>query len=349
MNDLLNVIINDVAIDKFLNYQNRLVIQDSLSLSYLVSAAFLKSKSNIAIVANNLYNAQTIYEQISSIIGEDNCLLFPMDEIFHETNYTYSKEILAQRLYVMNRCLDGKKRVLITHVTAATRLLPNQEIYIINTLFLKKGESYSLTNIINSLVNMAFVRVNKLDQSLQFALRGDILDIFPINSERPIRIEFFDDEIESIRYFDIANQTSIEEIDSIDIFPSTDLLIDKNNLIYGNKNVLDKLREEIKDLSYEKRELLTQKVNDDLSKIEIEGFQEYLYKYLSFYQKNLYTIFDYFKSDRVLFYSYEDLISGYEARLKEIVTYLDELHKNGLSFRYFKTGASLSELMKMKN
>ena len=174
---LLKVISNNPAIDKFISQTGRLVIQDSLSLSYLVSASFLKSNKNISVVLDNLYSAQTVYEQISSIIGEDNCLLFPMDEIFHETNGSYSKEILAQRLYVMNKCLDGNKRVLITHLNAASRYLPDPKVYKSQTLTLEVNKAYSLQELVKKLTDMSFLRVNKIDQSLQFALRGDILDI----------------------------------------------------------------------------------------------------------------------------------------------------------------------------
>ena len=80
----------------------------------------------------------------------------------------------------MDKCLDNKKRILISHVEGVTRFLPNPELYKLNTLFLEKNKSYNLNNLVNSLINMGFTRVNKIDQSLQFALRGDILDIFQL-------------------------------------------------------------------------------------------------------------------------------------------------------------------------
>ncbi len=119
MNSLLSLLGKNKAVENLLTNKGRLVIQDHLALAYLVSAAFIKSEKNISIVANNLYTAQSIYEQISSLLGEDNCLLYPMDEVFHQTNYAYSKEMLSQRLYVLNKTFDNKKRILITHVCAS--------------------------------------------------------------------------------------------------------------------------------------------------------------------------------------------------------------------------------------
>lgn len=326
---LLDLIYNDDSINKLNNHEGRLVINNTLACSYLVSGIFLKKQKNILLVASSMYNAQILYEQIASLVGEDNCLLFPVDEIYHQTNYSYSKEILSQRLYVMDKCLDNKKRILISHVEGVTRFLPNPELYKLNTLFLEKNKSYNLNNLVNSLINMGFTRVNKIDQSLQFALRGDILDIFPINLDKPIRIEFFDDEIESIRYFEIESQTSIEEIDNIKIFPATDLLIEDFN--YGKENILNKLNIDLKKLKIEEREKLINKVNEDLINMENGSFDENYYSYFHYFQKEIFNIVSYFKSDLTLIYQKEEVDKYIEIQKEENNESINELFSNGLS------------------
>lgn len=336
--NLLDLIYNDDSINKLNNHEGRLVINNTLACSYLVSGVFLKKQKNILLVASSMYNAQILYEQIASLVGEDNCLLFPVDEIYHQTNYSYSKEILSQRLYVMDKCLDNKKRILISHVEGVTRFLPNPELYKLNTLFLEKNKSYNLNNLVNSLINMGFTRVNKIDQSLQFALRGDILDIFPINLDKPIRIEFFDDEIESIRYFEIESQTSIEEIDNIKIFPATDLLIEDFN--YGKENILNKLNIDLKRLKIEEREKLINKVNEDLINMENGSFDENYYSYFHYFQKEIFNIVSYFKSDLTLIYQKEEVDKYIEIQKEENDESINELFSNGLSL--FDKNYSLS-------
>ncbi len=336
--NLLDLIYNDDSINKLNNREGRLVINNTLACSYLVSGVFLKKQKNILLVASSMYNAQILYEQIASLVGEDNCLLFPVDEIYHQTNYSYSKEILSQRLYVMDKCLDNKKRILISHVEGVTRFLPNPELYKLNTLFLEKNKSYNLNNLVNSLINMGFTRVNKIDQSLQFALRGDILDIFPINLDKPIRIEFFDDEIESIRYFEIESQTSIEEIDNIKIFPATDLLIEDFN--YGKENILNKLNIDLKRLKIEEREKLINKVNEDLINMENGSFDENYYSYFHYFQKEIFNIVSYFKSDLTLIYQKEEVDKYIEIQKEENDESINELFSNGLSL--FDKNYSLS-------
>lgn len=336
--NLLDLIYNDDSINKLNNREGRLVINNTLACSYLVSGVFLKKQKNILLVASSMYNAQILYEQIASLVGEDNCLLFPVDEIYHQTNYSYSKEMLSQRLYVMDKCLDNKKRILISHVEGVTRFLPNPELYKLNTLFLEKNKSYNLNNLVNSLINMGFTRVNKIDQSLQFALRGDILDIFPINLDKPIRIEFFDDEIESIRYFEIESQTSIEEIDNIKIFPATDLLIEDFN--YGKENILNKLNIDLKRLKLEEREKLINKVNEDLINMENGSFDENYYSYFHYFQKEIFNIVSYFKSDLTLIYQKEEVDKYIEIQKEENDESINELFSNGLSL--FDKNYSLS-------
>lgn len=327
--NLLDLIYNDDSINKLNNHEGRLVINNTLACSYLVSGVFLKKQKNILLVVSSMYNAQILYEQIASLVGEDNCLLFPVDEIYHQTNYSYSKEMLSQRLYVMDKCLDNKKRILISHVEGVTRFLPNPELYKLNTLFLEKNKSYNLNNLVNSLINMGFTRVNKIDQSLQFALRGDILDIFPINLDKPIRIEFFDDEIESIRYFEIESQTSIEEIDNIKIFPATDLLIEDFN--YGKENILNKLNIDLKRLKIEEREKLINKVNEDLINMENGSFDENYYSYFHYFQKEIFNIVSYFKSDLTVIYQKEEVDKYIEIQKEENDESINELFSNGLS------------------
>ena len=81
-----------------------------------------------------------------------------------------------------------------------------------------------------TLIENGYQRVNKIDQTLQFALRGDILDIYSVNAINPIRIEFFGDEIESIRYFDISSQNSIEEIESTTIVPASEVILNDEEI-----------------------------------------------------------------------------------------------------------------------
>lgn len=329
MSSVLKFISQDKAIEKFLNHQGRLTIDSPLSLAYLVSSAFDKKNQNIVVITSSLYEAQTLYEKISSIVGENKCLLYPVDEIFHQTNYAYSKEMLSQRLYVMDKCFSKEKRIMITHFDGVTRCLPNPNLYLENTLHLEKNHSYNISLLVEKLIKMGFSRVNKIDQSLQFALRGDILDIFPINEDKPLRIEFFDDEIESIRYFEIETQSSIEEIESVKVFPASDLLIE--DFTKGKSLIEEKLTLDLKRLNIDFREKLSNKVHEDLLKMENDNFDENFYQYFHFFQKEKHSILSYFASEMIVLYKTDEISSYRKMRREEEMSLIDELFHHGLS------------------
>lgn len=341
MNELLKKVLLNNDISNFPIKDKDYTAFNSISFCYQISLLFEKEEKNIAIITSSLYSAQTLYEQLSDIIGEERCLLFPVDEIFHQTNYAYSKEMLAQRLYVMDKCLSSSKKILITHYASSRRYLPNPKIYISNTLYLEKNKNYKINELVNKLINMGFSRVNKIDQSLQFALRGDILDIFPINEDKPLRIEFFDDEIESIRFFEIETQTSFKEINDIKIFPATDLLIDDYQ--FGKERILDKLSEDIQMLPSSTKEKLINKINLSIENIN-NSYDENLYPLFHFYQKETYSIFDYLKADYTFIYQEDELTKFIEFKEKEDLSLINELYSNGLSLNDINFNISFNKL-----
>jgi transcription-repair coupling factor (superfamily II helicase) len=96
---------------------------------------------------------------------------------------------------------NGKKKILVTHPAALLRYLPDPKRFAEETLKFKKGDHFDLAKLKMRLVEMGYQGINKIEHSLEFASRGDILDVYSVSYLDPIRIEFFDDEIESIRTF----------------------------------------------------------------------------------------------------------------------------------------------------
>ena len=343
---ILDIIKNSKAV-KSLDEKSKgvFVVDDTLQLAFAVSSSYLKNPRNILIVTPNLYSAQNVYEQISSFINEDDILFYPLDEVIRIDKVSSSKEMISQRLYVMSECLNGKNKILITHVSASLRYLPPKSVYKDHTIELKVGLSYDIKKIIDLLTENGFSRVGKIDQSLQFALRGDILDVFPINSEIPYRIEFFDDEIESIRTFDIASQRSLNEISSINIFPSNELMYEKDNYSSIKEKIIEELNLETKDIKIsETRNKLVSKINYDLSRIKDDGFDESLYQYFYYAYENKTTILDYFDSELTILYSFDRLEKAYNFTILELNSYFDELYKNGLSLKNVKYFNDISYL-----
>lgn len=331
MSSIFDKIKNNEIIAHLEKKDGRFVVHDSLSLALTVGALYTKKPQRLCVVASNLYAAQQVYEALVTMLGEEHVLFFPQDEVLRLDVEAYSKEMLAQRLYVLEKCLEEKNAVLVCHVASLTRFLPEKELFERNSLHFEVGKSYSLEETIRKLISLSFTRVNKIDQSLQFALRGDILDIYPINEENPIRIEFFDDEVESIRFFSLNDQLSLKSVDKIDIYPASDLLLDEESL-KGVEPALEKELIKCKDkIPYDAYLNLEKRVRNDIEEIKEEGLGEKFYKYYSFIYKQKCNVLDYFNPDLTIVYDKEKCDSSYEFLISQSYLYYVELCKAGLA------------------
>ena len=305
------------------------VVDDNNGIALLIASNYKKKKGSYLLVASNLYKAQKVYSALVSFLSKDDVLLFPCDELIRAEAIAQSKEMSAHRLYVLDEILKRKDVIVVANLASACRYLPEPELFKNRTFTLKKGQHYNLSDMRKQLVNNGYYFVNKIDQSLQFAIRGDVLDIYSVNNDYPVRIEFFDDEIESIRYFDIAKQTSVGTIDEVTILPASDILFsEKDRLASGEKlykalereqgvlgpTLFDKLRDTVDELAYQFGE---------------GQIDERLYKYYGFLTEDHYSIFDYCKSFTKVFIDLPGINSSNELLQNDSHVYLSELYENG--------------------
>lgn len=326
---------NSKAVTSLLKKEGRFVMEDALSLSLLVSSAFYKKKQKYCIVCENLYNAQQIYEQLVNLLGEENTLFFPQDEVMRIDIEAYSKEMLGQRLYVLEKAIEDTPRVLICHVASLTRYLPEVELFNKNTLTFEVGKSYDINSITKMLLHQGFTKVNKIDSSLQFSRRGDILDIYPINYDNPIRIDFFDDEIESIRRFNIVDQLSFDSVDKVVICPATDLLIEEGFYLKTRDVLEKKIEESKKGLSAEAYQELKRRIENDITSIEECGMSENYYKYFSFFTEKKVNILDYFKPDLTMIYKETECEKSFRFLEEQTYYYYSELYRIGHALKEY--------------
>ena len=143
------------------------------------------------------------------------------------------EELVSERLEALYRLTapTGGADVLLTSaVTASQRLSPVSYIGA-NTFFFHQGEQISLTTLQKRLAAAGYANVKQVLAAGEFAVRGSIVDVFPMGSERPFRLDFFDDEIESIRWFDVDTQRSMESAEEIRLLPGHEFPVDPEALL----------------------------------------------------------------------------------------------------------------------
>ena len=238
------------------------VVDDNNGIALLIAANYKESKGSYLLVTTNLFKAQKLYSSLVSFLSKDDVLLFPCDELIRAETIAQSKEMSAHRLYVLDEILKRKNVIVIANLASACRYLPDRILFKERTFNIKKGNHYDLSELRKKLVVNGYYAVNKIDQSLQFAVRGDVLDIYSVNNDYPVRVEFFDDEVESIRYFDIATQTSIKELDEVTVLPASDILFNEKDRLNAPEKLYASLEKEQEVLGYSVFEKLRNNIDD---------------------------------------------------------------------------------------
>ena len=304
------------------------VVDDNNGISLLIASNYKANKGSYLVVASNLFKAQKIYSSLVSFLSKDDVLLFPSDELIRAETIAQSKEMSAHRLYVLDEILKRKNVIVVANLSSALRFLPSPRLFKDSTFELKVGAHYNIQDIKKKLVADGYSLVNKIDQSLQFAVRGDVLDIFSVNNDYPVRIEFFDDEVESIRYFDITKQTSIESLDKVTILPASDILLTEEEKVKGSEKLYAVLEKEQDILSYTDFEKIRDTVDDLAFKLGEGSIDESLYKYYGFLTENHYSIFDYCQSFTKAFVDLPAIYSSHHILQNDSHMYLSELYEN---------------------
>lgn len=326
---LLKTISLSESVTSLLAKSGNFVVNDTIGISLIFAAIFDKKPGKYLVVCPNLYSAQKVADMIASLISEENVLLFPMDDLMRCELLTSSKEILAQRLYVIDQCLNDENKIIVTHATSLLTPLPNPAVYVSKVLKIEVGKSYNLNELKMQLVNIGYSQVGKINQSLQFACRGDILDIFSINYNKPIRIEFFGDEVESIHYFEISNQTSNDALNAVRIIPATECIFTEQELNNFKINLNKQLDKDCLMLGNELGDLLKQNTSLDYEKIISHSYSPRVYKYIRYIRNDQFSIIDYFKPDIVCISNEKQYNSTVELLNTESRKYFSDLSSQG--------------------
>lgn len=259
---------------------------------------FCALNKNFLVVANSLYEANDLYKSLS-YFNKDKVLLFPMDDFLVSEVAFISPDLMAKRLEVINKLsFSTDKYIIITNLMGYLRFLPSKSLWRSMKINLKKKSKFIKNELIEKLHTMGYEKENIVTKTGEYASRGYIIDIFPFEYDYPVRIEFFDDEIDEIRFFDPSTQLSTEKIDDITIFPFTEFINEKNiSDIKKRQSLLPKVVNEVSGLSEYIDDFLTIYISledIELSYVhileEIEELKKTDEYKISYYMNDLYDV-----------------------------------------------------------
>ncbi len=180
---------------------------------------------NILVVASSTYEATYFYQSLQNYTS--NVLFFPMDDFITSEAIAISPELKIERINTINKLCDNKKYIVVCNLMGLLRYLPKPEILKKSIINIKLNMIIDRDSLVNNLYNIGYNNVSIVSKTGEMAIRGYVIDIFPISSDYPIRIEFWGNNIESIKYFDIDSQLSNSSINEINIIPFSEFILEK--------------------------------------------------------------------------------------------------------------------------
>ncbi|MBP5342558.1 transcription-repair coupling factor [bacterium] len=252
--------------------------------------------SNIVIVTPNIFHAQKIFDQLSQII--DDVYFYPKDDFISTELLTESYDFKLQRINTLKVIFqDPRKKIIVTCLSGVLSKVPRKESYISHIKIIKKETSIKPKTLIEELVDAGYERVYTVEKQGDVSIRGSIIDVFPINDDKAYRIDFFGNDIETIKVFDIESQRSDKEIPSITIMPKSEILFTKDEKEVIRFYINDKLSQNLTEKTKEKFE-------DDLVYLDETGEYSLLQKYMSIFIQDNYSFVDYIDKKIMVFYDY---------------------------------------------
>ena len=285
--------------------------------SLLVSVIEESINKPILLVTHQLVQAQQLYDDLSGFMGEESVHLYPVNELIASEVAIASPELRSQRIESLTEWSKKQSGILIAPVAALKRILPPTNYWENYQLYFKLGTDINIESYLKSLVDMGYERQTMVTTPGEFSRRGGIIDIYPITEENPIRIELFDEEVDSIRYFDADTQRSLDKKNEVIIGPATELLLTEEDILSGANRIEAALAETLKKLkTNDEKETLSEALNHDLERLKnLEHFQE-MYKYIGFLYENPASLLDYLPSNGFI-------IMDEMSRIQETATNLD--------------------------
>lgn len=286
-----------------------------------ISSLYLETARSKLVITHNLYQAQKLYDDLIDFLGEDQVLLYPVNELISAEIAIASPEMKAQRIDVLNKLVqsDSFKGIVIAPLAGVRRQLPPVKVWKNYQLHLEVGMDIGdIETILKKLVVMGFQRVDMVASPGEVSVRGGIIDLYPLTEPDPIRIELFDTEIDSIRTFQVENQRSKEERQSVVLGPAQEVLLDRTHYSQAATRLSEGLSATLKKVkAKETKEKLSQNISYEIGQLKQGSTFQGMYKYMSLYYEGEHSLLSYLSNNTVMVI---DEIS----RVKEIADNLDK-------------------------
>ena len=254
------------------------------------------------IVTHNEDRAKEILDAYSFF--DRNVLYYPAKDVLFYSADIHGHTILRQRMEVVKNILESSVTTVVVSVDALlNKIVPLQEIQE-NIVTFTVGETLDIEKVKKTLVSLGYERNDWVDGVGQFAIRGGILDIFPMSSECPFRVELWGEDIDSIRSFDVESQRSIENMETLSVYPAAEMILNENRIQAGLKKIDKEHKVYAKELKENFKTEEYARINREIASLkeELEYFHSAMGVdgYIGFFYEELSSFLSYMPKDTMI-------------------------------------------------
>ncbi|HGL0649380.1 transcription-repair coupling factor [Streptococcus pneumoniae] len=324
--------------------KRQLILGLSTSTKALAIASSLEKEDRIVLLTSTYGEAEGLVSDLISILGEELVYPFLVDDAPMVEFLMSSQEKIISRVEALRFLTDSsKKGILVCNIAASRLILPSPNAFKDSIVKISVGEEYDQHAFIHQLKENDYRKVTQVQTQGEFSLRGDILDIFEISQLEPCRIEFFGDEIDGIRSFEVETQLSKENKTELTIFPASDMLLREKDYQRG-QSALEK------QISKTLSPILKSYLEEILSSFHQKQSHADSRKFLSLCYDKTWTVFDYIEKDTPIFFDdYQKLMNQYEVFERELAQYFTEELQNSKAFSDMQYFSDIEQIYKKQS
>ena len=250
------------------------------------------------IVTFSATKASQLYQDLKGF--SDDVVMYPAKDFIFFSADVHGNLILQQRLEFIQKIVEDKPfTVILTPDAFMDKIMPIEKIKN-NYLEIAEGSIIQMDALKSKLVQMGYEPVVQIDGPGQFAVRGSIVDIYTLTDEVPYRIDFWDDEVDIIKSFEVESQRSIENLESVKIYPASEYSLTKKEIQAGMAKIRQDLDQNVekfrKDFKTEEANRLRVTVEEFLTNMDINPSQVAVDSYVNYFYDNLVSLLDYFEN-----------------------------------------------------
>ncbi len=296
----------DQLVDTLLNHKNCKVVNmvDSCKAHFVYSISCFTKAPTIIITYDEM-SAKRLYEDMQFLKGEENVYMYPARDILFYNADVHSMDITSARIKVIEALGIQKDIVVIIPIEALLNPLSPKEVWAAHTKSITAGDIIDIQELSAYLIQIGYERSSRVEAVGQFAVRGGIIDIYTPIAQEPYRIELWDDEVDSIRNFNVQTQRSIAKLESFDIVPNQEIIFSLDVLKQAIprikaelKKVSDKLRAEGKKESVQN---IQAQVEEAIEQIQNDISPKGLELYIPYTEMEVVSILDYISEEAVVY------------------------------------------------